>query len=140
MSTIYLIGSLRNPNIPIVANHLRAEAHDVYDEWYCTSEDADDWWRDYEIARGRTFLQALYGWHAKQVREMDKRHLDRATCGVLVMPAGKSGHLELGYLLGQGKPGYILLDKQPERFDVMLGFAKVVNNLPDLIIALETGT
>jgi len=54
--------------------------------------------------------------------------------GVLVLPAGKSGHLELGYMIGQGKPGYILLDGEPERFDVMYNFATgVFTNLSDLL-------
>jgi nucleoside 2-deoxyribosyltransferase len=39
------------------------------------------------------------------------------------MPAGKSGHLELGYMVGCGKPGYILFDKEPERLDQMVQFA-----------------
>jgi nucleoside 2-deoxyribosyltransferase len=42
------------------------------------------------------------------------------------MPAGKSAHLELGYIIGQGKPGYILFDKMPERLDVMHVFANGV--------------
>ena len=39
------------------------------------------------------------------------------------MPTGKSGHLELGYLRGQNKPGYILFDKEPKKWDVMHNFA-----------------
>jgi len=45
---------------------------------------------------------------------------------VLVMPAGKSAHLELGYLIGQGKRGYILLEHDSDRWDVMLQFATAV--------------
>ena len=41
----------------------------------------------------------------------------------MLMPAGKSGHLELGYIIGRGKPGYILFDGEPERYDVMVQFA-----------------
>ena len=41
----------------------------------------------------------------------------------MIMPAGKSGHLELGYTIGKGKPGFILFDEEPERFDVMTQFA-----------------
>ena len=39
------------------------------------------------------------------------------------MPAGKSGHIEFGYLVGQGKPGFVLFDAVPERYDVMYQFA-----------------
>jgi nucleoside 2-deoxyribosyltransferase len=42
------------------------------------------------------------------------------------MPAGKSGHLELGYFVGRGKPAFILFDEVPTRFDVMHQFATEV--------------
>ena len=42
------------------------------------------------------------------------------------MPAGKSCHLELGYLIGKGKTCYILFDKEPVRWDVMCRFANDV--------------
>ena len=42
------------------------------------------------------------------------------------MPAGRSGHLELGYIIGLGKRGYILFDVEPERYDVMYQFAQGV--------------
>ncbi len=67
--------------------------------------------------------------------KFDQYHLNRCTMGVLVLPAGRSGHLELGVMLGQGKPGFILLEgKDPERWDVMYKFATaVVSNIDDLI-------
>ena len=54
---------------------------------------------------------------------------------MLVLPAGKSGHLEAGYLIGQGKPVYILLAGEPERFDVMYNFAAGVYTSLDELIA-----
>jgi hypothetical protein len=42
------------------------------------------------------------------------------------MPAGRSGHLELGYMKGRGKKTYVLFDKEPERWDVMYRFADAV--------------
>jgi hypothetical protein len=107
---IYLIGSLRNPLIPDIGNALRKAGHDVYDDWFAGGREADDEWQRYEGVRGREYLIALRGWHAKQVFENDLTHLERCQAGLLVLPAGKSAHLELGWLLGQGKPGYILLD------------------------------
>jgi hypothetical protein len=49
--------------------------------------------------------------------------LASADAAVLLAPAGRSAHLELGWMLGQGKRGYVLLDGEPERYDVMLRFA-----------------
>ena len=54
--------------------------------------------------------------------EFDHHHIDRADIGVLIMPAGKSGHLELGYMIGQGKPCFIYFEEEPERWDVMYQF------------------
>ena len=57
---------------------------------------------------------------------------------VLVLPAGRSAHLELGWMLGRGKPGYILLDGKDDRYDVMYQFATgVVTSLIGLIEMLE---
>ena len=124
--TIYLIGSLRNPQIPKIATRLRTEGFDVFDDWYAAGPEADDKWMEYEKARGHDFAQALQGYAAKHVYRFDLHHLNRADMGLLVLPAGKSGHLELGYLIGRGKPGYILLDKEPDRYDVMYCFASGV--------------
>ena len=134
MMTTYLIGSLRNPAIPTIAKRLRDVGVDVFDDWYAAGPEADDIWRKYELERGRSYTQALEeGWHATHVWEYDKHHLDRCDSGILVLPCGRSGHLELGYLAGQGKPTYILLDN-PDRWDIMYLFAsKVYTSLDDLV-------
>jgi hypothetical protein len=121
--SIYIVGSMRNPKILTVAKALRAAGWDVYEDWHSTGPESDAYWQAYEKARGRTYREALAGDHAQEVFVLDKRHLDRCDCAVLVLPAGKSGHLELGYVLGCGKPGYILMDGEPETYDVMHNFA-----------------
>lgn len=135
---IYLIGSLRNKEIPTIAAEMRETGLDIFDDWYAPGPEADDYWRKYEIERGRDFLEALEGHAAKHIFEFDKSHIDSSHVGVLVLPAGKSAHMELGYMLGQGKPGYILLDNDPERWDVMYQFATgVFRQRADLIQTLE---
>ena len=62
-----------------------------------------------------TYTGNLKNWAAQIVFDFDRKHLNRVDAGLLVLPAGKSGHLELGYLIGLGKPGYILLDGEPDR-------------------------
>ncbi len=133
IESIYIIGSMKNPRVPIVANALRDLGFDVFDDWYSSGPESDDKWQEYEKARGRSFREALDGYHARHVFALDKYHLDRCDACVLVAPAGKSGHLELGYMIGKDKPGYILLDGEPERFDVMYQFAtNVFTSLDDL--------
>lgn len=135
---IYLIGSLRNPHIPLLAGKLRSFGFDVFDDWYSPGANTDEEWQRYEAQRGRTFKEALAGAHAQEVFAFDKYHLDRAAAAVLVLPAGKSGHLELGYVIGRGKPGYIFLPGEPERYDIMYAFAtEVCTTFPALVEALR---
>lgn len=139
--TVYVIGSLRNPEVPNVAAKLRAAGFDAFDDWYAAGPEADDYWQKYERARHHSYAEALAGYAAQHVFNFDKHHLDRCDAAVLVLPAGKSGHLELGYCAGKGKRTYILLEeKEPERFDVMYQFAtKVVRNLEELEHELKQG-
>ena len=90
--------------------------------------------KEYEQARGRTFIEALDGLAANHVFDFDYRELQRAEAVVLVAPAGKSAHLELGVAIGSGKKGYYLLDSDDIRWDVMLKFCdKVVESVEELV-------
>ena len=127
---IYLIGSLRNPAVPKLGQELRALGYDVFDDWHAAGPNADDEWKRYEMERGNTYKEALAGYAARHVFEFDVTHLKRCTMAVLVLPAGRSGHLEFGWILGAGKRGYVLFDHphdDPEtRWDVMYQFANDV--------------
>ena len=122
---IYLIGSLRNEKIPELAKKSRQlnVDYEFFDDWFSPGPEADDFWRKYEKIRGSTYREALNNYAARHIFEFDKFHIDRSQIGVLYMPCGKSAHLELGYMIGAGKRGYILFEKEPERWDVMVSFA-----------------
>ena len=140
MKKLYVIGSLRNPVIPLVAQTLRGRLDiEVFDDWYAAGPEADDYWMSYEKERGRSYTEALQGYAARHVFGFDKSHLDSADGTLLVLPAGKSGHLELGYMAGKGKWTGILLDKEePERWDIMYGFASgVFRTLEEVVQALS---
>ncbi len=119
LRSIYVIGSMRNPRVQEVAKLLREAGFEVFDDWISPGPEADDKWQEYERARGRTYKEALAGYHARHVYELDKLHLDRCDAAVLVLPAGKSAHMELGYLRGRDKPVYVLMDGEPEKYDIM---------------------
>ena len=123
VKSIYLIGSLRNKDIPQIGNHLRGLGFDCFDDWFSPGPQADDYWRDYETLRGNTYKEALKGWAGKHIFAFDKHHLDRCDAAVMVLPSGKSCHLELGYSCGRGKKTAILFLETPERYDVMYQFA-----------------
>ncbi|OHB17095.1 MAG: hypothetical protein A2734_01525 [Parcubacteria group bacterium RIFCSPHIGHO2_01_FULL_40_30] len=134
---VYLISSLRKPEVPEIANKIRKLGFIVFDDWFAAGPEADDKWRDYEKARGRTYQEALQGLAADHVYQFDLKHLNECDIAVLCLPTGKSGHLELGYVIGQGKRGYILLDN-PERWDVMYKFAHgVFHKFKELKAELE---
>lgn len=123
MKSLYLIGSLKNTWILEVHKKLEELGYDVFSDWFSAGPDADDHLRDYYRERGYNYREIMESYSAKQIFEYDRHHLDRCDEAIMVMPAGKSGHLELGTVIGAGKNGYILFDQEPERVDIMHGFA-----------------
>lgn len=135
---IYLIGSLRNEQIIQIGNRLREAGYATFDDWWAPGRDTDSYWQAYCKARGQTYRDALQGPYAKHVFAFDKHHLDNSQIGVLIMPAGKSAHLELGYMRGGGKPCYIVMDGEPERYDIMTQLATaVVFSVEELLMELS---
>jgi nucleoside 2-deoxyribosyltransferase len=138
MTSIYLISALKNEKIPLIGNQLRDAGFDVFDDWFSPGPDADKFLLQYEKLRGHGYKEALKGYAAQHNFTFDKYHIDRCDAAVMVMPCGKSGHLELGYVIGQGKPGYILFEEEPERMDLMYNFATdVFFSVEELIPALK---
>jgi hypothetical protein len=59
----------------------------------------------------------------------DKKWLDWADVCLLILPAGKSSHLEAGYAVGCGKKLIIWQEEFPKgEFDVMYGFADLITD------------
>jgi len=59
----------------------------------------------------------------------DKKWLDWADVCLLILPAGKSSHLEAGYAKGCKKKLIIWQEEFPKgEFDVMYGFADLITN------------
>lgn len=138
LKTVYVAGSLKNRQIPGFSNELKEQGFEPFSDWFSPGPDADDYWRDYSKVRGWNYQQALESYIAKNIFDFDKFHLDRCDATVLLMPAGKSAHLELGYTIGKGKPGFILFDGEPDRYEVMVQFATgVFFKKEDLFVALK---
>jgi hypothetical protein len=123
MRSIYIIGALKNWNIPKLSNEIEKLGLEVFSEWMTPGPEADSYLLKYAKERGWSYERALQSYAAKHVFEFDKAHLDRCDMALAVAPFGKSAMLELGYTVGKGKPGYIYFPEEPERFDVMLQFA-----------------
>ena len=109
---IYLASSWRNGEQPLVLAELRAAGHDVYDfrnpphgrggfAWSAI----DPAWRSWTAAGYRSALAspiAVDGFNS------DFEAMKWADVCVLLLPSGRSAHLELGWMAGAGKRTIVL--------------------------------
>jgi hypothetical protein len=109
---IYVASSWRNAQQQGVVHVLRAAGHEVYDfqnpgpgkrgfQW----QEVDPNWQQWTPAQYREALT-----HPVSVAGFDNDYnaMCWADTGVLVMPCGRSAHLEAGYFNGAGKDLFIL--------------------------------
>lgn len=125
--SVYVASSWRNLLQQGVVHTLRAAGIPVYDfrnpgpgeQGFSWREIDPDWlnwtprqWRD---ALGHPVAQAGY--------RNDRGGMDRADCCVLVLPCGRSAHLEAAFMAAEGKPVFTLaLDKvEPDLMNLLLG-------------------
>ena len=116
---IYVASSWRNEQQPKVVSALRNAGHEVYDFRHagpCNQgfhwSEIDASWKDWTPWQ---FAHALDHPLARDGFERDKTAIEESDAIVLVMPCGRSAHLELGYAIGLGKRSAILLaDGEPE--------------------------
>lgn len=116
---VYVASSWRNKVQPYVVSRLVAAGHEVYDfrnppggdkgfHWH----DIDPDWQNWSPELYRNSLSHPL---AEQGYLVDHEGMQWADAFVLVMPCGRSAHLELGWAVGSGKKTAILLsDGEPE--------------------------
>ena len=116
---IYVASSWRNQEQPALVGALRAEGHEVYD--FRNPPGATGFsWGELDPAWLRwtpEHYSALVTAHprARAGFESDKSALDWCDTCVLLLPCGRSAHLEAGYASGQGKQVVVRLSA--ERFE-----------------------
>jgi len=116
---IYVASSWRNEVQPEVVAALRGADYEVYDFRHpATGDDGFHW---SEIGSGweswtpDEFISALSHPIADRGFGNDMMALERSDVVVLVMPCGRSAHLELGYAIGAKKTSILLLSQsEPE--------------------------
>jgi len=127
---VYVASSWRNPRQPDVVKALRAAGHTVYDfrepepgergfHW----SDIDPNWKSWTPEQFRAALD-----HPLVDRgfAFDMRALQRCLACVLVLPCGRSAHLELGCAVGERKATCVLLaDGEPEMMYRMADYVAV---------------
>lgn len=123
---IYLASSWRNARQPAAVNILRGAGHQVYDfrnprpgdngfQWSSVDPDWQSW-------DNSAYREALDTPIARLGFANDWQAMLWADTCVLLLPCGRSAHLEAGYFVGAGKELYILLsdtEQQPELMYLM---------------------
>lgn len=119
-SRIYLASSWRNPHQPWLVELLRGDGHQVYD-FRNPPNSSGFAWRDIGLnatnCTAEEYRTALLTHpRAAQGFNADFAAMRWANVGLLVLPCGRSAHLELGWLAGAGKRTLILTQdgEEPE--------------------------
>lgn len=144
MSKIYVASSWRNPIQQNIVQLLRDDGHEVYDfrnpepgnTGFAWSE-IDPNWKTWTPDQFQAVLAEPHPIAARGYG-FDKRALDWCDTCVLVLPCGRSAHLEAGYAAGQGKRTLFFLhaDKFEPELMYLLGDG-CVTGLLDLLHALR---
>lgn len=134
---IYVASSWRNEYQQHVVGRLRLAGHEVYDfrnprpgdHGFAWSDIEPDW-KDWNAVRFRAALD-----HPVAVGGFDSDFEAMKWCDtcVLVLPCGRSAHLELGWAVGHGKRTAILLagENEPELMYRMVDKLAVI--VPELL-------
>jgi hypothetical protein len=138
---VYVASSWQNRRQTDVVAALRQAGHNVYDfrapvpgqHGFGWSEIDPEW----QTWTPQQFREALRHPAAKRGFSFDMRALAGADATVLVLPCGRSAHLELGYAVGRGQRAFVLCDStldQPELLYLMatricLDIAELVSEL-----------
>ena len=137
---IYVASSWRNNYQQEVVRVLREQGHDVYDfrnpapdnQGFQWSQIDPDWlcWDPEKFRRALLHPIAVDGF------ESDRDALEGCDICVLVLPAGRSSHLEAGYAIGERKPTIVFMP-EPCEPELMYSFArKIVVNFHELVFAV----
>ena len=122
---IYVASSWRNMVQPKVVERLLRDGHQVYDFKNPRPGDNGFHWseidRDWKQWSTEEYRDALDHPVAKAGYASDFNAMKWADTFLLVLPCGRSAHLELGWACGQGKQTLILLDDmEPELMTKMV--------------------
>lgn len=140
---LYVASSWRNKNYPDMVRLLKSAGHDVYDfrdhgfNW--TDVPGHEDWNLNSVLDHHKFLYSLEG---KRGFERDLGAMKWADAFVMVMPCGRSAHLEAGWALGQGKPTAVFHTEFNVEAELMYRMANLITHdfteLAQWLQSLET--
>lgn len=138
---IYIASSWRNRHQPGVLELLRQQGHEVYDfrnprrgDHGFSWTQIDPHWLGWDPAM---FRQALIHPVAMDGFASDAKALRACQCCVLVLPSGRSAHLEAGFAAGMGKK-LIVYMPEPCEPELMYSWAeKICITEDELVFAVR---
>lgn len=137
MAKIYVASSWRNQYFPDVVMRLREAGHDVYDfrnppngghgfHWTDVDSDCDKWTLN-------QYRQGMQHPLARKQFQNDIEALEGADTCVLVLPCGRSAHVEAGWMAGAGKKVVVYIPEFQEAELMYKLFDLVTNNIDEVI-------
>lgn len=140
---IYLASSWRNSHQPLTLEVLRGAGHEVYDFRNPAPGNTGFHWSDiehtYDLWGPQEFRQGLDHPIANRGFANDWNAMRWADAGVLLLPSGRSAHIEAGYFVGACKPLIIYIPPcKPEELEPELMYKmsfKIVTGLGELLEA-----
>lgn len=142
MSRIYVASSWRNANQANVVRELVAAGHSVYDFKNPRGRTGFSWKQVAPSGEIKTFddyMAALANPIACAGYLSDMRAMEWADVCVLVLPCGRSAHLEAGWFAGRGKRVIILTQdgEEPELMALMAN--TITDTMTGVLEALSPG-
>lgn len=140
---VYVASSWRNNIQPTVVAKLRAAGFEVYDFKNPRPEDTgfhwsaiDSNWKNWTVAQ---FREALGHPVAQGGFKSDMDALKACDACLLVLPCGRSAHLELGWAVGAGRKTVVLSTQHPEEPELMyLMVGLVTGSIDEAVAFLKT--
>ena len=140
MSKIYVASSWRNEYQQRVVNTLRDDGHEVYDfrnppdgkagfHW----SEIDPNWQDWTTQQ---YIEALRHEYAQFGFNRDFDAMKAADACVLVLPCGRSAHLEAGWMKGAGKRVYAYIPYNGFEPELMYGLLDGISDDIQKILAM----
>ncbi len=143
---IYVASSWRNAYQPTVVEALRKEGHEVYDfrkpngepgsgfSWSDVDKELrpeakEGDWQNWTVDE---YFDALEHPVSRDGFDRDMTALQNCDACVLVLPCGRSAHLELGWAIGNGKPSIILMRDTMEP-ELMYRMSRICKTLDDVV-------
>jgi len=148
---IYLASSWKNREVVLeMAKLLRSEGYLV--DAFCEEGNRISFnWNELldEMAKEGVNIENLDAmdmmkhWRVQAAFQEDRKYLEWADVVIMLMPCGRSAHIEAGYMVGSGKKMYIVGGFEKGEFDVMYGFADGMfdySEIQDLLVELKSPT